>query len=101
MDIKLRKVNALSGTIDVPADKSITHRAVMLSCLASGKSVIRNYLPLDDCNRTIETFTKIGAEIKIEKENLYVNGIGLKIPSYRSDKYEFYKVRLLLKIPVA
>jgi 3-phosphoshikimate 1-carboxyvinyltransferase len=53
----------------------------MLSCLASGKSVIRNYLPSDDCNRTIEAFTKIGAEIKIEKENLYVNGVGLKIPN--------------------
>jgi 3-phosphoshikimate 1-carboxyvinyltransferase len=90
VDIKLKKVNALSGTIEVPADKSITHRAVMLSCLASGKSVVRNYSHSDDCNRTIEAFTKIGAETKIEKENLYINGIGLKIPNYGNDKSEFY-----------
>jgi 3-phosphoshikimate 1-carboxyvinyltransferase len=90
MDIKLKKVNALSGTIEVPADKSITHRAVMLSSLASGESVVRNYLPSDDCNRTIEAFRQMGADIKIEKEDLYIRGIGLNIPPPKRDKYEFY-----------
>ena len=90
MDIKLRKVNTLSGTIEVPADKSITHRAVMLSSLASGESVVRNYLPSDDCNRTIEAFRQMGTEIRVEKEDLYIRGVGLNIPPPKGDKYKFY-----------
>ncbi|MDR1244743.1 MAG: hypothetical protein LBJ98_02045, partial [Endomicrobium sp.] len=40
MDIKLKKVNSVSGVVEVPADKSITHRAVMLSSLAEGDSIV-------------------------------------------------------------
>jgi 3-phosphoshikimate 1-carboxyvinyltransferase len=90
MDFKLRKVNALSGTIEIPADKSITHRAIMLASIASGKSIIRNYLNSDDCNRTIEVFRQMGAEIKVEKKDLYITGVGLNLPQPKRDKYEFY-----------
>ncbi|MDR2399589.1 MAG: 3-phosphoshikimate 1-carboxyvinyltransferase [Endomicrobium sp.] len=90
MDFKLRKVNALSGTIEIPADKSITHRAIMLASIASGKSIIRNYLNSDDCNRTIEVFRQMGAEIKVEKKDLYITGVGLNIPQPKRDRYEFY-----------
>ena len=41
--MKINKVSKLNGTITVPADKSITHRAIMLSSLATGKSYINNY----------------------------------------------------------
>ncbi|MCA6070477.1 MAG: 3-phosphoshikimate 1-carboxyvinyltransferase [Endomicrobium sp.] len=90
MDIKLKKVNAISGVIEVPADKSITHRAVILSSLAEGNSVIRNYLSSDDCNRTIEAFRQMGAEIKIDKSNLYVKGIGLKLSKPQNSRYDIY-----------
>ncbi|MCA6071590.1 MAG: 3-phosphoshikimate 1-carboxyvinyltransferase [Endomicrobium sp.] len=90
MDIKLKKINAISGVIEVPADKSITHRAVILSSLAEGNSVIRNYLSSDDCNRTIEAFRQMGAEIKIDKSNLYIKGIGLKLPKPQNNRYNIY-----------
>lgn len=79
MDIKLKKVNKIEGIIEVPADKSITHRAVMLSSLAQGSSVVSNYLPSDDCLRTIEAFKQMGAEIKTDKNTLYIKGAGLKL----------------------
>ena len=39
----LSKVSKINGTIVVPADKSITHRAIMLSSLAEGKSYVNNF----------------------------------------------------------
>lgn len=87
MDIKLEKVNEVDGTIEVPADKSITHRAVMLSSLAEGDSVIKNYLPSDDCMRTIDAFRQMGAEIDIDDETLYVKGAGLRLQKPQSEIY--------------
>ena len=90
MEIKLNKINCVSGIIEVPADKSITHRAVMLSSLAEGNSVVRNYLPSDDCSKTIEAFRQMGAEIKIDDNDLYIKGAGLKLTSPHSGKYDIY-----------
>ncbi|MDR0800859.1 MAG: 3-phosphoshikimate 1-carboxyvinyltransferase [Endomicrobium sp.] len=91
MEIKLNKINCVSGIIEVPADKSITHRAIMLSSLAEGNSVVRNYLPSDDCSRTIEAFRQMGAEIKIDDNALYIKGAGLKLASpSHSGKYDIY-----------
>jgi 3-phosphoshikimate 1-carboxyvinyltransferase len=90
MDIKLKKVNSISGVVEVPADKSITHRAVMLSSLAEGDSIVRNYLPSDDCNRTIEAFLQMGAEIKIDNGNLYIKGAGLNLKKPQDGKYNIY-----------
>jgi 3-phosphoshikimate 1-carboxyvinyltransferase len=90
MDIKLKKVNSISGVVEVPADKAITHRAVMLSSLAEGDSIVRNYLSSDDCNRIIETFGQMGAEIKIDNGNLYIKGAGLNLKKPQDGKYNIY-----------
>ncbi|MDR3257120.1 MAG: 3-phosphoshikimate 1-carboxyvinyltransferase [Endomicrobium sp.] len=90
MEIKLKKTDAISGVIEVPADKSITHRAIMLSSLAEGNSVVRNYLPSDDCNRTIEAFRQMGAEIKIDNGKLYIKGAGLSLAKPQVGKYNIY-----------
>jgi 3-phosphoshikimate 1-carboxyvinyltransferase len=79
MNIELKKVNEIKGVIEVPADKSITHRAVMLSSLAKGNSVIKNYLPSADCIATIEAFKSMGAEIKADAGILYVKGAGMRL----------------------
>ena len=42
------KVNSLHGEIEVPGDKSISHRAVILSMLSEGQTVIENYLSSED-----------------------------------------------------
>jgi 3-phosphoshikimate 1-carboxyvinyltransferase len=90
MEIKLKKTNYVSGVIEVPADKSVTHRAVMLSSIAEGNSIVRNYLPSDDCNRTIEAFRQMGVEIEIYNGSLYINGAGLKLAKPHNGKYNIY-----------
>ncbi|MDR0823256.1 MAG: 3-phosphoshikimate 1-carboxyvinyltransferase [Endomicrobium sp.] len=79
MDITLSRVNRIEGIIEVPADKSITHRAVILSSIAEGMSVVKNYLPSDDCLRTIEAFRLMGVDIKQDSGSLIIEGRGLSL----------------------
>jgi len=53
----------LRGTLQVPGDKSITHRAILLSAIADGVSHLYGYLPSLDCLSTISAFRKMGVSI--------------------------------------
>ncbi|MCK9582425.1 MAG: 3-phosphoshikimate 1-carboxyvinyltransferase [Endomicrobiales bacterium] len=82
------RVKKLSGEISVPADKSITHRAIMFSSIANGVSRIENYLASGDCNATIRAFSSMdfsklpcsegmGVRIIEEGSTLEIHGVGL------------------------
>ena len=73
----LNKVNKLEGIITVPADKSITHRAVMFASLADGISYINNYLPSQDCFSTLNIFKQLGVDIEQTANLLTVKGAGI------------------------
>ncbi|MDR1017552.1 MAG: 3-phosphoshikimate 1-carboxyvinyltransferase, partial [Lachnospiraceae bacterium] len=45
---------SLKGSITIPGDKSITHRAIMLSSIANGPSIINNAHVGKDCLATIQ-----------------------------------------------
>lgn len=75
--MKIAKVNKLEGTIIVPSDKSITHRAIMLSSLAQGISYIDNYLNSADCISTLNAFRAMGVDIVKEDKRLIITGVGL------------------------
>ena len=66
------KVNTLHGEIEVPGDKSISHRAVILSMLSEGQTVIENYLYSEDIFRTIEVSRILGADIYLKNEIMEV-----------------------------
>jgi 3-phosphoshikimate 1-carboxyvinyltransferase len=68
----------IKGTINVPGDKSISHRAVMLAGIAEGKSHIKGFLGSDDCRSTIGCFRSLGIEITEEKGLIAVQGRGLR-----------------------
>lgn len=65
----------LSGIINCPANKSYTHRAIFLSSLVNGKSLIKNALRSRDTNATIEICKSLGAEIQEAGNTLKVKGI--------------------------
>ena len=75
--MKINKVSNLKGTITVPADKSITHRSIMLSSLATGKSYIKNYLKSDDCLMTMNAFKQMGVNIEQKGDSLTIIGAGI------------------------
>jgi 3-phosphoshikimate 1-carboxyvinyltransferase len=75
---------SLGGKIEVPGDKSISHRSIMFGALAEGKTVIRHFLKGEDCLSTIDCFRKLGVEIEETDEEIIVHGTGwngLKEPS--------------------
>lgn len=77
-------VTSVAGTFDVPGDKSISHRAVILGSLARGKSTVDNFLEGEDCLRTVEAFRQMGVAIDRDKSRLTIQGVGLdqlKAPS--------------------
>src|SRR6056297_650569 len=79
MKLKIDPVNHLQGIIRIPGDKSITHRSVMISSLAEGKSIIKGFLNGEDCLHTLEAFRHLGVKIdKIDNNSFIVHGKGLK-----------------------
>ncbi|MFN2272052.1 MAG: 3-phosphoshikimate 1-carboxyvinyltransferase [Anaerolineae bacterium] len=68
----------LGGRIQVPGDKSISHRAVMFGALADGRSRIDGFLPSGDCLATLGCLEALGVEIDRHDETaLTVHGRGL------------------------
>jgi len=67
----------VSGVVELPGDKSISHRYAILASLAEGPSEIRNYSSSADCLSTIACMRKLGIEIDITKEFVRVVGKGL------------------------
>jgi len=76
-DSLIKSAKALKGTIAVPGDKSISHRALMLSAIGRGKSRITNFLEGEDCISTLNAMRSAGVEIDYSKEEIVVQGVGL------------------------
>jgi len=71
----------LAGTIRMPGDKSISHRVVMLSALASGTSTIRGFLRSEDCLNTTQAVKSMGATVAIDGEEIRIAGHDWHAPS--------------------
>ena len=57
MQIKSLPINKpLSGKINIPGDKSISHRSVIISSISKGKSIITNLLESEDVKKTLKVF---------------------------------------------
>jgi len=78
MEFRIKSPAGLRGTISVPGDKSISHRAVMLGSLAEGETYIENFLTGADCLATMNCFRLLGVEFDgpDEKGGLVVHGNG-------------------------
>ena len=69
---------ALQGSIKIPGDKSISHRALMLGAIAQGETRIQGLLLGEDPHSTAHRFRAMGAEISpLNSELVTVQGIGL------------------------
>ena len=66
--------NPFEGEVSIPGDKSITHRAIMISSLCNGKINISNALASDDCEHTINVFRELGVNIEIKEHMISVSG---------------------------
>ena len=75
--IELRRAKRLKGEIIPPPDKSISHRAVILSSLAKGRSIVRNFLRAEDTMSTVNAFIKLGVKIEDKGKKIIIEGKGI------------------------
>jgi 3-phosphoshikimate 1-carboxyvinyltransferase len=69
---------SLQGQVQIPGDKSISHRSLMLGAIAQGETQIQGLLLGEDPHRTAACFRAMGAEIsELNSELVTVKGIGL------------------------
>ena len=68
----------VAGTLRVPGDKSISHRALMLAALGDGESRIVDILESDDVRSTAAVLRTLGAEIPPLSSDVTVRGVGLR-----------------------
>ena len=68
----------VSGTIRVPGDKSISHRALILAALANGESHIRGILESEDVHSTAGVLRSLGAKIPKLSSEFVASGSGLR-----------------------
>lgn len=82
--ITVKPVNKIEGSIQIPGDKSISQRAIILSSIAEGVTRIKNFLMGDDCLRAIEAFREMGIKIDHRPEtadqrpSIVIEGKGLR-----------------------
>lgn len=73
------RVVALHGDVTVPGDKSISHRAIMLSALAEGRTRISGFLEGEDTRATARIFRQMGVRIEAPSDGeRVVHGVGLR-----------------------
>ena len=78
MNFLVRKGTSLKGEINIPGDKSMSHRAIMLASLSEGRCQISGLLEGEDCLATIDVFRKMGVNISSSDGNYLIEGNGLK-----------------------
>lgn len=76
--MEIKKIKSPQGTITVPGDKSISHRAVMLSAISKGVAKITGFLMGADCLSTINCFRSMGIKIDVSHDLVTVYGKGMR-----------------------
>lgn len=69
--------SSFRGEIIPPGDKSISHRALILGSLASGKSVVKDFLISDDTLSTANAMRSLGIPIEIDGTQVQISGNGI------------------------
>ena len=80
--MKIAPVHRISGRLQPPGDKSISHRAALIAALASGSSEITNFSTARDCASTVACLRDLGVSIEQTDERLvFAGGQKLLAPS--------------------
>jgi 3-phosphoshikimate 1-carboxyvinyltransferase len=78
VNFRVQPVRRLAGTVEVPGDKSISHRAALLGAVADGVTEVQGYLEGEDCLRTLTAVQMMGVEVTKKGPGHYrIAGVGL------------------------
>jgi 3-phosphoshikimate 1-carboxyvinyltransferase len=74
---RIEPARSLRGTLSVPPDKSISHRAALAALLSENTTTIHDYLPADDTLATLDAIRSFGAHVEHTKTSARITGVGL------------------------
>ena len=80
---KIKPITRVRQQIDIPPDKSISHRAAIISAIAGGETHVEPFLSSDDTLATLDCLKKLGIKVKLRQDSLIVEGKGLYFPKKR------------------
>lgn len=75
--LSVQPINRINTEINVPGDKSISHRAIMIGALAKGQTAIENFLASEDCLATLKCLEQLGITNQHSNKQIIINGKGL------------------------
>jgi 3-phosphoshikimate 1-carboxyvinyltransferase len=67
----------IDGVVELPGDKSISHRYAILAAIAEGPSDLSNYATAADCQSTLQCMRQLGVAIKTNDHRVQIAGVGL------------------------
>jgi 3-phosphoshikimate 1-carboxyvinyltransferase len=68
--------SSISGVLNVPGDKSISHRIAMLGALAAGTTTVHGFLKSEDCLAILSVLARLGARYEFVGNELRLTGVG-------------------------
>jgi 3-phosphoshikimate 1-carboxyvinyltransferase len=74
---RVEPARTLQGTLDVPPDKSISHRAALAALLSTRETTIHHYLPAEDTLATLDAIESFGARVERARTSARITGVGL------------------------
>ncbi len=78
MDYVVLPAALTSGTVTVPGDKSISHRALLLGAIAEGQTEVEGFLAGEDCLATLSALRALGVSIdNADDTTVRIDGVGL------------------------
>src|SRR3982750_4500717 len=82
--MRIEPARRIGGRLSLPGDKSISHRAAIISALARGQSRLTNFSTSEDCAATLACLRELGVAIEREGECVVVEGVGSQGSSLRT-----------------
>ncbi|MBK8465006.1 MAG: 3-phosphoshikimate 1-carboxyvinyltransferase [Chloracidobacterium sp.] len=74
--MRIYPAKSLHGTVHLPGDKSISHRAALIAAMAVGDTRIENFSTAEDCQTTIKCLKELGVSITQIGNDVLVKGVG-------------------------
>jgi 3-phosphoshikimate 1-carboxyvinyltransferase len=74
--MKIARASSMQGTVRLPGDKSISHRAAMIAAMADGVTTIDNFALSSDCRSTLDCLAALGVRIEQKNNTVTIYGLG-------------------------
>jgi len=72
----IRPAQGIRGRLEMPGDKSISHRAAMTAALANGSSRIKSFSTSEDCAASLRCLQQLGVSISRDRDDVLIEGVG-------------------------